>query len=84
MLSYTYKREAQYQTIIASWEVEAFFTFMSVCIIYYDIRILSALKCGQNADRNYRHKSKKCRLILSSFEEIKQRNLMKRDLRVSL
>ena len=64
--------------------VTAFFTLMSVCIIYYDIpilsalktdapvfirtyfrrayffRILSALKCGQNADRNYQHKSKKC------------------------
>ena len=52
----------------------AFFTFMLLCIMNYDIRILSALKtstpgfvcilsplkCGQNADRNYQHKSKKC------------------------
>ena len=57
-----------------SAETLAFLTVMSVCMMNYDIRILSALKtgapafvrilsafkCGQNADRNYRHKSKKC------------------------
>lgn len=51
----------------------AFSTFMSVSIVNYDIRIssaiktgtpvfvciFSALKCGQNMDRNYGHKSKK-------------------------
>ena len=31
-------------------KIAAFFTFISVCIVNYDIRILSALKCGQNAD----------------------------------
>ena len=60
----------------------AFFTFMSVCIMSYNIQILfahktgapvfvlilSALKCRQNADRKYRHDSKKRRKLQPHLE----------------
>ena len=59
-----------------------FFTFMSVCIVNYDIRILSALKsgvrvfvrilsglkCRQNADRKYQHESKKCHVFDHTYK----------------
>mgnify|MGYP001795145086 CR=1 FL=1 len=74
------------EEIISNWPSPSeVFTFISVSIMNNDIRILSALslgvpvfvcilsalKCGRNADRNYRHKSKKCQhlqfyLVISS------------------